>query len=267
MYADDAVISVNTPGKMQSCLNTLATWCKKNSLTVNEKKTKWMFYNNIENVNPVFTLNNVVLERVYSFQYLGVTLDPALKFIEHRKNVVANVRHKLNQLAKVRYHTDTETALTIYTSMVTPTLDYADFIWDRENKGESEELQGLQNKGLRTVYKVKLQKNPVMNTEQLHNVSKCLKLIDRRDRHLLFYAYTLAQNDKYVDNRILPTRYHQGKRLSVPRSLKPIVLRSCMYRAIARWNQLKPKYTTVASLWLFKLAIDKDHPHCFINNL
>ena len=38
LYADDAVISVNTPGKMQTCLDTLSMWCKKNSLTINEKK-------------------------------------------------------------------------------------------------------------------------------------------------------------------------------------------------------------------------------------
>ena len=37
LYADDAVMSVQDPIKMQSSLNMLAEWCKKNSLTVNEK--------------------------------------------------------------------------------------------------------------------------------------------------------------------------------------------------------------------------------------
>ena len=59
LYADDAVISVQCPVKMQSSLDKLAAWCRQNSLTVNEKKTKWMFYNNIHRVNPVSTLDEV----------------------------------------------------------------------------------------------------------------------------------------------------------------------------------------------------------------
>ena len=265
LYADDAVISVHDHVKMQSCLNSLSAWCKKNSLTVNEKKTKWMLYNNINNLDPVFTLNNVVIERVYTFQYLGLTLDPELKFVAHRQNAMANVRHKINQLVKVRAHVDRNTALTVYKSMVIPTIDYADFIWDRDNMGENRDLQYLQNRGLRSVYKIKLEKNPGMTTDQLHNESKCNLLGCRRDMHLLYFAYSLSTVDKYIDKRILPTRRHLGKRLIVPRSLKPIVLRSCLYRGITRWNDLKPLYTVIDTLWKFKLAIRKDYPNCFIN--
>ena len=61
-------------------------------------------------------MNNQVLERVFAFPYLGLTLDPELKFIDHRKNVVNNIRHKIYQLARVRDYVDRETALTVYKS-------------------------------------------------------------------------------------------------------------------------------------------------------
>ena len=95
LYADDAVISVSSPEIMHEVLPLLSNWCVKHSLTVNEKKTKWMGFNCIfNNVNPapMFMLNNNILEQVSSFPYLGLILDPELKFIEHRKSTVSNIR-------------------------------------------------------------------------------------------------------------------------------------------------------------------------------
>ena len=139
-----------------------------------------------------------------------------------------------------------------------------DYIWDRENKGENHELQLVQNKCLRLVYKVKLEKDPVMTTDAILENSKCKKLIDRRDMHLLFYAFTLKKVIQFLDVRILPTRAHMGVRLLVPRSVKPIVLRSALYRGIIRWNSLKAEYTVVEDLNEFKKLIKRTYPNCFM---
>ena len=101
---------------------------------------------------------------------------------------------------------------------------------------KNQELQYLQNKALRTVYKVKLGKNPRLNTIMLHNESRCSSPSDRRYMQLLSFAHTLTKNVHLVDNRNLPTRRNQGIRLKAIRSLKPIVIRSAIYRAISRWN-------------------------------
>ena len=59
-----------------------------------------------------------------------------------------------------------------------------------------------------------------------------IKLDVRRDLHLLTYAYSLSTMCIHVDKRNLPTKRHIGKRLIVPRSLKPIVLRCSLYRLL-----------------------------------
>ena len=148
--------------------------------------------------------------------------------------------------------------------MVLPTFDYVDYVWDRNNIGENNELQLLQNKALRLVYRVKLEQNPTHNTDQLHILASCSKLFIRRDMHLLFYAFSLKKRNKYIDERALPTRRGQGIRLLVPRSHKPIVVRSCLYRAIIRWNMLKPSFTEIEDLNQFKLAIKKGYGNCFM---
>ena len=63
LYVDDAVISVTDIDCMHAALQALSSWCVTNSLTINEKKTKWMMFNNINNIDPVFRLNNVIIER------------------------------------------------------------------------------------------------------------------------------------------------------------------------------------------------------------
>ena len=90
----------------------------------------------------------------------------------------------------------TELTLTIYKSMTLPSFDYVDYVWDRGNNGESAELQSLQNKVLRMVYKVKLEAHPLYNTVQLHEKGDCLFLNTRCDIRLLFYAFTLKSQPR-----------------------------------------------------------------------
>ena len=264
LYADDAVISVTQEKNMHEALVALSSWCIINSLTINEKKTKWMLFHNVAHLNPVFKLNGVIIERVYDFQYLGLVIDHDMKFLTHRKNVNTNLRNKVHQLANVRTFIDEDIALLIYNTMVLPTFDYVDYMWDRHNIGENQQLQFIQNKSLRIIYKVKLEKNPIMTTDQTHAASGCLLLEKRRKIHLLFYAFTLSKNPRYIDNRDIRTRRHNGLRLLVPRSLKPIVLRSAFYNAISSWNNLKSEYTLLEDPAVFKKTIKQDIDICFM---
>ena len=145
----------------------------------NEKKTKWMLFNDNTVNNVIFTLNNTVIERVYAFTYLGLTLDPELKFIVHKETASRNIRYKIQQLGRIRKYVDEDTALDIYKGMVLPSFDYVDFVGDRDNVGENRDLQYIQNKALRCIYKVKLEEYPRLNTIQLHEESNCKQLMLR----------------------------------------------------------------------------------------
>ena len=103
LYADDTVISVTN------------------------ELSKWMLFHNVNLENPVFRLNGVIIERVMNFQYLGLTINPALRFISHRKNVSNNLRNKVHQMANIMTFVDEDAALLVYNSMVIPTVDY---MWD-----------------------------------------------------------------------------------------------------------------------------------------
>ena len=93
---------------------------------------------------------------------------------------------------------------------------------------------------------------------------KCQNAHGQESNSPAFYAFRLAQMECHIDNRNLPKRQNPGIRLKVPRSMKPIVLRSALYRAITLCNTLKPQYTLFDDMNSFKIAIKRDFTTCFM---
>ena len=72
LYADDAVIFAKSPRVLQSLLHDLETYCLRWGLKINTPKTKVMIFEKGETTHYDFFLNNVKLELVSSFKYLGI---------------------------------------------------------------------------------------------------------------------------------------------------------------------------------------------------
>ena len=85
LYADDTVIYITgelnvTTNLLQSDLNCFKNWCDKNQLTMNIKKTKYVTFglkSQTRNVNnhDLF-IQQIKIDRVNSYKYLGITLRP-----------------------------------------------------------------------------------------------------------------------------------------------------------------------------------------------
>ena len=72
LYADDAVVFAKSPEALQSILNDLELDCATWGLNINISKTKVMIFEKGRHTNHDFYLNNVKLEMVSSFKYLGI---------------------------------------------------------------------------------------------------------------------------------------------------------------------------------------------------
>ena len=94
MYADDCLIYTignnwdRMVVKIQSGLNSFQEWCVNNGMKLNIKKSKSLVIGStfkLANINldNRFTLNEVVLERVQSYNYLGVILDTHMTLKVH----------------------------------------------------------------------------------------------------------------------------------------------------------------------------------------
>ena len=85
LYADDTVLylsgnnALTILAKIQDDINRLYTWCARNKLTVNVKKTKNMLFGSrskVRNLNlPNLVLGSDYEDYVKSYKYLDLTLD------------------------------------------------------------------------------------------------------------------------------------------------------------------------------------------------
>ena len=112
LYADDTAIMYNAPNVSEVnevLLNkevaSVSTWIANNKITVNTSKTKVMLFgsqrktnNSILNVH----LNNVRLEQVSVFKYIGLWFDPHLKWDTHINKVASKISQKTGVLRRIR---------------------------------------------------------------------------------------------------------------------------------------------------------------------
>ena len=81
MWADDLFIVSRTIKGLASCINKVSKHFDQMGLTVNTSKTKIMIFNNrglkLDSAEHSFTINNVRLEVVDQYKYLGFILKPS----------------------------------------------------------------------------------------------------------------------------------------------------------------------------------------------
>ena len=79
-FSSKCVDTIET--KLSEDLEQMISWLSSNYLFLNDKKSKIMLIGTIQRLSSTASFaikaNDKVLERVYSFKYLGVVLDPCL---------------------------------------------------------------------------------------------------------------------------------------------------------------------------------------------
>ena len=130
LYADDTVIyiahsNLKAALKLLQCyLNYMSSWCERNKLTINSKKTQILYlwyeikHKKSKTTDTVLSLNNNILDRVCSYKYLGFILDDHLTFNKHIAELCKLVSHKIYLLAKIRRYLTTEACINVFKTMI-----------------------------------------------------------------------------------------------------------------------------------------------------
>ena len=190
LYADDTVLVTSAPNvytahlHLQNDLNNVANWCKGNKLSINVKKTKSMLIGTKsmvkkQNILPKLQIQNVAIDYVFQYKYLGVTIDERLSFRAHLNNTIKLVAHKISVLNKIRFYITDDAAIKIYKTMILPYLDYGDIFFMNSNLNQLNKLQTLQNRSLRISLKTQIF-TPI---DIMHQSVQIPKLSARRDTH------------------------------------------------------------------------------------
>ena len=138
------------------------------------------------------------IQKVPSFKYLGLVLDPTLFFNQQIKNVVKIVTHKMFMLTKIRRYLNNKSMLCIYKSMVLPYFDYTDVVVSNASAFLLGKLQSLQKRCMRICLNVQDRNN----VNDLHNRAGVAKLGDRSEMHVNNFMYReLGRNGHLVEKK------------------------------------------------------------------
>ena len=104
LYADDTVILSSTAEGLQTALNVYAEYCHNWKLEINASKSKIVIFTKCKNqMNYNFTLNNIALELVKEYKYLGIYFCKNNSFLTTKKYIAdQGTRAAYSLLAKAR---------------------------------------------------------------------------------------------------------------------------------------------------------------------
>ena len=258
LYAEDTVI-YNTNNSLQISTRNVEedlvrfiNWCKGNALTVNIKKSKYVCFGLKSQTRKIknhsLFMNNIKLDKVSSYKYLGIQLDMNLNFHKYLQDSIQRASFKIHMLSKIRVYIDFDTAVTIYKTMILPVLEYGDIAYDLGDKKSLDKLQTLQNRALR----ICINSNVHISRIQLHKDCKLAKLEVRRIVHLRMFMYKQKNNDLIIDRRIINTRAHDAPIFQTKRPQNEKYKRNIYYNGAIKWNSLSIDDRNILEYNVFK---------------
>jgi ribonuclease I len=133
MYADDLVIITLSADELQQQLNRLETYCQQWLLNINVKKTKVMVIAKSRSKVPKvdFTLNNVVLEQVGEYMYLGMLFDCTGSMKTAQNSIKLRALKAIFKLRSSLRNCDLKPglALKLFDQLIKPICLYGSEIW------------------------------------------------------------------------------------------------------------------------------------------
>ena len=125
MYADDTTLFCdfdninNTEETINDELIKLTEWLGCNQLSLNVNKTKFMlFHSNRKAVNyPNLLINNINIENVAEFNFLGIQLNQNLKWKTHQNHVSLKLTKTIGILNRLKHELPLPILKTIYNTL------------------------------------------------------------------------------------------------------------------------------------------------------
>ncbi|GFU89021.1 reverse transcriptase domain-containing protein [Trichonephila clavipes] len=163
-YADDIAVwhSHNDITESEKALNTtlkgIAEWTENLKLTINADKTNYCIFSTDRRHRSSFNANikmqNSQIKKVDLPTYLGVTLDPELRFSKHIEQTTNKALGKLNILRKLcgtSWGLRPQTLKSTFCTVIRPVLEYATPIWTPASFSVKRKLDSVQHRAAKII--------------------------------------------------------------------------------------------------------------------
>jgi hypothetical protein len=149
LFADDLVLLSETPQGLQNALNHLSDYCKRWLLSINTEKTKVMIFNKKGcSIKGDFSMNNVSLEIVHQYTYLGMCLSTSGNFNNTIKTLCDKGTKAMFKLRNSVYQLDLnpQISLSLYDALIRPICTYGCEVWGAFTKNTDRMFSVLSEK-------------------------------------------------------------------------------------------------------------------------
>ena len=205
LYADDTSLSSilktfgdNTSFNINKELMLIYDWLLANKLSLNIAKTKYMIFRyqqrpsrSISNLD--IYINELKLERVETFDFLGLTISETLSWKAHVEKISNRISKVVGILSRCKRYLHSSVLLKIYNSLILSRINYGITCWGFDNK----RIYKLQKKALRNILKTKYN----AHTDPIFFKLKTLKVRDIFETQCLRFFYHHEKGN-------LPTYFH-----------------------------------------------------------
>ena len=208
LYADDIILFGKNPDDLQNALNALEDYCKKWKLTVNTSKTKIMVFRNggclPNDLN--FVYNNINIEIVSKFCYLGIVFTPGGSNFEAQKTLAGQAHKAVFTLNKYLYNFSELTPshkLELFDKLVSPILNFGSEVWGfyKSSSIETVHLQfwkriiGVKQSTQNDFIYGDLGRTDYQSRRYIIIIKYWLKIISSDDRKYIKQVYNTMLND------------------------------------------------------------------------
>ena len=197
MYADDTTLYCNLNNESSEItinaeLRKVHNWLTSNKLSLNARKTKFMvFHTDQRKVEyPKLTMNNIDIERVSYFNFLGLIVSSNLKWHNHVQHVSIQISRMIGLMYRLKYIYPQSILLMIYNTFIVPHFNYCLLIWGAKIS-EGHRLHLLQKKALRII----TNNDYIAHTEPICKNLRLLKVIDMHRITIWKFYYKLMRDE------------------------------------------------------------------------
>ena len=175
-------------GNINKELCKIDKWLKLNKLSLNTTKSKFIIFHipqkRVE--IPIININNVNIECVANFDFLGVTIDKKLSWNGHTDKISLKLSRCVGILNKLKCFLPQRILLTIYNSMFLPHINYCILAWGYNHQ----RIFKIQKKVVRIISLSKYN----AHTDPLFKHLKLLKMKDIHQIQQLKFYHKLIKN-------------------------------------------------------------------------
>ena len=107
-------------------------------MSVNVKKTKMMLFHykqrNISAITPKLKINGILIEKVKTFNFLGITIDEHMTWKPHSQKVACKIAQTIGTMKRLKNFLPPNIMKMLYNSLVLPHLTYGIVLWGKKIK-------------------------------------------------------------------------------------------------------------------------------------